>query len=69
MRTALLDTCVLVPSRLRDVLLDASGAGLYTCRWSDDILRELTNVLSRIRTQDDAELRAERLLAATRTLL
>jgi predicted nucleic acid-binding protein len=38
---ATLDTCVLIPSRLRDTLLDAADDGLYQCRWSDDILHEL----------------------------
>jgi hypothetical protein len=45
-RVATLDTCVLLPSRLRDTLLDAADAGLYQCRWSDDILGELQRNLA-----------------------
>jgi predicted nucleic acid-binding protein len=38
---AMLDTSVLFPRVLRDVLLDAALAGLYEPLWSDDILTEL----------------------------
>ena len=45
MTTALLDTCVLVPSRARDVLLEVAGAGAYRPLWSTEILAELDRTL------------------------
>ncbi len=58
---ATLDTCVLVPSRLRDTLLDASAAGLYECHWSDDTFDELQRTLAEKTGQPD---KIARLLAA-----
>lgn len=45
MLTALLDTRVLVPSFLRDVLLEVAEAGVYRAGWSEAILDELEDTL------------------------
>lgn len=45
---ALLDTCVLYPSNLRDTLLRLAEADLYAPRWSPDILNELDRNLGEL---------------------
>lgn len=45
MTTALLDTCVFVPSRARDMLLEVASMGVYRPLWSSEILKELDRTL------------------------
>jgi hypothetical protein len=46
--SALLDTCVLVPSRARDVLLEIASTGAYRPLWSSEVLAELDRTLRRL---------------------
>lgn len=47
--TALLDTCVLVPSVLRDLLLELGTGPAYRPIWSDRIEQELTRTITELR--------------------
>lgn len=69
---ALLDTCVLVPSRLRDLLLELAAILLYECRSSEETLNELhrTIVRSRVKHGDERAIidaRAHTLITNLRT--
>jgi predicted nucleic acid-binding protein len=44
-----LDTCVLYPAALANLLLSAADSGLYRLQWSSHILRELEDSLARDR--------------------
>ena len=54
MTTALLDTCVLVPSRARDMLLETASMGAYRPLWSVEILNELDRTLRLLLTKRGA---------------
>ncbi len=45
---AVLDACVLLPTVLREILLGAARAGLYTPLWSDRILEEWARASARL---------------------
>jgi hypothetical protein len=63
--SAVLDACVLIPPALRDTLLRAAAADLYSARWSDDILEEVRrNLVSQMGLTVDG---AQRLVAAMRS--
>lgn len=52
MFAALLDTNVLVPNYLRDVLLEVAERGVYQVLWSDEILAELEDTLLELFEED-----------------
>ena len=45
----MLDACVLYPAPLRDLLMWSASTGLFSARWSADILAEWTENLLRNR--------------------
>ena len=54
MFSALPGTCVLVPSRARDVLLEIASTGAYRPLWSTEILAELNRALRLLRQKKGA---------------
>ncbi len=62
---AVLDACVLYPTVLREILIGAAAAGLYTPLFSDRILREWTRATAKIGPA--AQLHAEGEAALLRT--
>lgn len=55
----LLDACVLYPTVMREVLLGAARAGLYTPLWSDRILEEWTRAAARNDPLQEVQARSE----------
>ncbi|MBL3569355.1 PIN domain-containing protein [Rhodovulum sulfidophilum] len=55
----LLDTCVLYPTVLREILLKVAGTGLFTPLWSARILEEWARAACKIGPTGEAQARAE----------
>lgn len=45
--TCVLDTCVIYPIEVRDILLWFASYGLYTPKWTPDVFREWNDVMER----------------------
>ncbi len=56
---AVLDACVIYPTVLREILLGAARAGLYTPLWSERILEEWARAVARNGAADEAMARGE----------
>ncbi|HBR61846.1 MAG: PIN domain-containing protein [Rhodobacteraceae bacterium] len=55
----LIDTCVLYPTVMRQMLLGAAGHGLFTPLWSDRILEEWARAARKIGPTGEAQARSE----------
>jgi predicted nucleic acid-binding protein len=55
----LLDTCVIYPTVMREMLLGAAGQGLYTPLWSPRILEEWARAARKIGPGGEAQARGE----------
>ncbi|WP_136635451.1 RSP_2648 family PIN domain-containing protein [Pseudooceanicola onchidii] len=55
----ILDACVLYPTVMREMLLAAARAGIYTPLWSDRILEEWARAAARIDPAQEAQARGE----------
>lgn len=55
----LLDTCVIYPTVMREVLLGAARAGLFTPLWSDRILEEWARAARKIGPTGETQARGE----------
>ena len=55
----LIDTCVLYPTVMRQMLLGAAGHGLFTPLWSDRILEEWARAAHKIGPTGEAQARSE----------
>lgn len=55
----LLDTCVLFPTVMREMLLGAAGQGLFTPLWSDRILEEWARAARKLGPEGEAQARSE----------
>ncbi|WP_417723690.1 RSP_2648 family PIN domain-containing protein [Salipiger sp.] len=56
---ALLDTCVIYPTVMREVLLGCAGAGLFTPLWSARILEEWALAARKLGPMGEAQARGE----------
>ncbi|WP_299933991.1 RSP_2648 family PIN domain-containing protein [uncultured Pelagimonas sp.] len=55
----LLDTCVLFPTVMREMLLGAAGQGLFTPQWSARILEEWARAANKLGPNGEAQARGE----------
>ena len=55
----LLDTCVLYPTVMREVLLGCAGQGLYEARWSPRILEEWARAAAKLGPGEEVVARGE----------